>query len=202
MLSHSATARARRTLLLAGALLSCTSCRKDDTGVISDTAGSAAARPELAAATSGQPAPRENPAQPVRTAFTETEPPAVKSAAPSQGCSVDRVGDQAPADVSSVSRKAETRLLGWAADQATKTVPPVVVIELDGPKRWFAAAARTLERPDVAQALDAPALVASGWELVADFSGVEPGTYEVRIFEVTSGGFPLVCDPKRHIEIK
>ncbi len=105
-------------------------------------------------------------------------------------------------DVIPVTR-APARLIGWAADVAAKAVPPVVVIELQAGKvRLFAPAVRATPRPDVAEAMKAPALTASGWDLQADFSTVPPGTYDVRILQVSSAGVPTSCDPKRRLEVK
>lgn len=92
---------------------------------------------------------------------------------------------------------------GWAADVAAKTVPPVVVIELtDGKKRFFAPAVHASPRPDVGAAFGAPSLTGSGWDLVADFAALPPGVYDVHVLEVSPGGYPFVCDPKRKLEIR
>ena len=115
---------------------------------------------------------------------------------------MDKVGKQSAEASTDIGRSGELHLIGWAADVASKMVPPVVIIELNGAKRWFAPAVRATPRPDVAAAFAIPGLVASGWDLLADLSPVPVGNYDVRVLEVSSAGFPLVCDPKRRLNVK
>jgi len=136
------------------------------------------------------------------TPFSDQLPPALQHPAAAEGCAVDRIGDHAASEVSAVARAEQTRLVGWAADAATKTVPPVVVVELAGAKHFFAPAVRATPRPDVAEAMKAPSLLAAGWDLLADFSAVPPGKYDIHILQVSAAAFASVCDPKRQIELK
>jgi hypothetical protein len=206
-LGVSTSSRLLRAAACASVLVSCPSCRKDDTQVPGETpllATTPGVSPSAAtlAASGASPTVTVPPVEVPLTQFSKDEPPAVRDPAPSDGCSIDAVGDQKDQAVSQAKRTGEVRLIGWAADQATKTVPPVAIIELAGPSHWFAPAVRATPRPDVAAALGVPSFGRSGWDLLADFSAVPAGVYDVRIRQVSAAGMPLVCDAKRRIEVK
>jgi hypothetical protein len=101
-----------------------------------------------------------------------------------------------------VDRAAPTLLVGWAADINKKTVPPVVIVELVGEGRYFAAAVRASPRPDVAEVMKAPSLVGAGWDLLGDFSPVPPGAYDLRLLSVSAEGIPEMCDPKHKLVVR
>jgi hypothetical protein len=136
------------------------------------------------------------------TAFDVKEPTALHSPARDDGCALDQIASANAAAVTDVSRQGEVRFVGWSADTTNKTVPPVVVIELDGAKKYYAAAVRSTPRPDVAQTFGAPNLVTAGWDLLATFSSVDPGVYDVRVLGVSSAGDAVTCDAKRKLSVK
>lgn len=136
-------------------------------------------------------------------------PQPFKAAAPSAacnpvkiaGCALDVV-DGAPAtDLVTVKRSSSPNLIGWAAE--AETVPPVVIVELVGPKKkFFAPATRATKRPDVAAANHAPALVDSGYDLIGVLSDVEPGTYAVHLIQVGASGNSTECDSRRQLKVE
>jgi hypothetical protein len=138
----------------------------------------------------------------VVTPFDVKEPTALPSPSPAEGCSLDKVGLDSAAETTEVSREGDVRLVGWAADTNAKTIPPLVVIQLTGNKKYYAPAVHATPRPDVAQAYGAPNLVGAGWDVLGNFSKVDPGLYEVRILEVSPAGDALVCDPKKKLTVK
>jgi len=184
-------------------------CHRDDPGTTGAAATQGAAEPStvapvssIAAAASATAAPAALvPVVLVPTVFDTKEPSALHAAAPIEGCALDRVGDATATDTTEVSRTGEVHLIGWAADVANK-VAPVVVIELAGAKKYFAPAVHATPRPDVAAFFNIASLRGAGWDVLAQFVNVAPGTYDVRVFEVSVAGDALVCDPKRKLSVK
>jgi hypothetical protein len=105
-------------------------------------------------------------------------------------------------EATEVSHEAEARFVGWVGDIASKTVPPVVVVELLGAKKYYAPAVHSTPRPDVAQTFGAPSLTGSGWDLLATFADVAPATYELLILGVSPAGEAVTCNTKKKIIVK
>jgi hypothetical protein len=117
-------------------------------------------------------------------------------------CALDQLGPTPATDSMTVTREGDVGFIGWAADPADGTVPPVVTIELVGPQKYFAAATRLTKRPDVAEVLKAPALIDSGYDAAASFAAVEPGVYDVRVTQVTAWAEVLTCETRRKIKVQ
>ena len=136
------------------------------------------------------------------TSFAPGRPSSVCSPEKTGSCSLDTIEFAEPVGVVPLKRFVPARFVGWAADGATGTVPPIVFLELDGPSRYHAAAARITPRADVARILKAPALVHSGYDLLALFDAVEPGEYAVHVLQVSASGHASICDTRRRISVE
>src|SRR6185503_3623115 len=117
--------------------------------------------------------------------FSPRKPTSMGSPAQLTTCALDHVAEGPAKTVSTVERTYTVRLIGWAADTSTGTVPPVVVIELAGKQTYYVKAVRLTKRPDVAAALKMPALVNSGYDAMASFRVVEPGEYAFNVLQVS-----------------
>ncbi len=115
------------------------------------------------------------------------------------GCSLDAIDGNTPAIM---ERSGKPLLHGWLADIAVGIVPPHFEMVLRG-QQDFALRAHGGDqpRPDVAKYFDEPGLTQSGYEIIADASGVPPGDYSV-VFLYTSEGQPVQCNPQVRITVK
>jgi hypothetical protein len=145
--------------------------------------------------------PVEPPAVLEEQAFKAQKPTSIASAVEATPCALDRVGDAPAEAVTTITREKPVLLMGWAAHGATGTSPPVVVVELSGKKRFFAAATR-VKRPGIAAELKTPGLLNSGYDLLASFSAVPPGEYAVRILQVSLAGDAFLCDTEKKIKVQ
>lgn len=119
----------------------------------------------------------------------------------SSSCSFDRFDGLARETVSVVKDKSKVNLNGWMGNPASTGAPGPIVLEMDGPSKFYFAGKRSLKRPDVAAALKKPVLVDSGWESNVDLSAVPPGSYKLHLImlDEQSGS---VCDPNGTIVVK
>lgn len=189
------------------AVASSAGCRRDDTTAPGPVGAPLQPLGSASTSASAYPVPAPSapsaPAVPVlATAFDVKEPTAFHSPSKSDGCALDQVGGASAAEATEVLRKGEVPLIGWAADTDSKTVPPVVVIKLDGAKKYYAAAVHATPRPDVAQSFGAPGLAGAGWDLLATFSNVAPGTYGLHVLAVQPTGDTVLCDSKKKLTVK
>jgi hypothetical protein len=130
--------------------------------------------------------------------------------APAQvaSCALDNVGGVAATAVMRVKRLRGTRLIGWAADADSGTIPPVVLIELvsgdvkTGEEKFYAPASRTTRRPDRAEAVKALPLVDAGYDLLASFKDVPRGEYAVNVVQVNVSGNVVTCDTQRKLKVE
>jgi hypothetical protein len=138
-----------------------------------------------------------------RDAFHTTAPSALCSPVVTESCALDAV-DRAPAaQVTAVKREGTVVLVGWAADGAGGMVPPVVGLELIGEtKKFYAIASRVTKRPDVAAAWKVPAFVDSGYDAKTTFEEVEPGDYEVHVFQISASTNALTCNTRRNLTVE
>lgn len=136
------------------------------------------------------------------TSFAPERPSSACAPKQTQSCSLDTIEFAEPVGVVPLKRFVPARFVGWAADGATGTVPPIVIIELDGAHQYYAAATRLTPRADVARISRAPALVRSGYDLLALFQAVEPGEYAVHVLQVSTAGEALICDTRRRISVE
>jgi hypothetical protein len=138
-------------------------------------------------------------------AFKAAVPSSLCSPQKPGGCQLDGVRGIGAndTDASIVRRDEVVSLMGWGADAAAGTVPPVIVIEIAGPtKKFYASATRSMKRPDVAVALNAPGLANAGFEMLASFRNVDPGDYLVNIFQVNAAGEALACETHRKLRVE
>lgn len=139
----------------------------------------------------------------VEEAFRTERPSSFASPTKSNSCALDTVEGAPCADVATVRASENVRLVGWAADGSTETVPPIVVLELTrGKKSLYARARRITKRPDVAAASKVQAFSDSGYDVLANFQGVEPGEYSVTVLQVTDAGNALACDTRKKLKIE
>jgi hypothetical protein len=118
-------------------------------------------------------------------------------------CALDYVGDVAAADVMRVKRGRDTRLIGWAADADSGTIPPVVLIELvSAEKKFYASASRVTRSAGVAGGVTALPLVDAGYDLLASFKHVAGDEYAVNVVQVNVAGKVLTCDTKRKLKVE
>jgi hypothetical protein len=175
----------------------------DDPPVPQETPKSAGSV-HAAAASASAPATPPEPPEPPLTAqpFVAGVPPALCTPEKIEGgCNLDAIGSAPATDLNTVKRDRETLFVGWAADDVM--VPPVVFVQLIGPKKTFwAPATRRTKRPDVAAASKAPALVNSGYDLLASLEDVDPGEYSVQVAQITSTGKALLCNTRRKVKIE
>jgi hypothetical protein len=110
-----------------------------------------------------------------------------------------------------VNRNDSVRFVGWAADGATSTVPPVIVVELarektekteKKPLSLYARARRLSKRPDVAKSLNVPAFVDAGYDVLGTFEAAEPGEYTVNVLQVTEAGNAIACDTRKKLKVE
>ena len=148
-------------------------------------------------------APPEPPEPPLTAQpFVAGTPPAMCTPEKLEGgCNLDAIGGAPATDLNTVKREGETLFVGWAADDVT--VPPVILVELIGPKKTFwAPATRKTKRPDVAASSKSPALLHSGYDLLASLNDVDPGEYAVQVAQITSTGKALLCNTRRKVKIE
>jgi hypothetical protein len=134
-------------------------------------------------------------------AFKAQKPTTLTGAVESTPCALDRVGDAPAEELTAITRGKPVLLMGWAAHGATGTSPPVIVIELSGKKKFYAAATR-VKRPGIAAELKTPGLLNSGYDMLGSFSAVDPGEYKVRVLQVSAGGDAFVCDTKKKLKVQ
>jgi hypothetical protein len=134
------------------------------------------------------------------TAFVAERPSSLCSPTKSSTCNLDMIGYMPAADVNPVERDVPVQMIGWASDDGS--APPIVLLELAGAVQYYSAAIRGTQRPDVAAALKAPALLHSGYDLFVSFRDVDPGRYSVNVVQVTSSGRSLICDTHRKILVR
>jgi hypothetical protein len=166
----------------------------------------AAESARAAAAVSASAAPAPPPEEPLTVEPFKAEPPSILcSSAKSKSCYLDNVaGVVATNDKSAtVTHDGTATILGWAVDDVSKTIPPVVVLELVGAKKkFYGAVTHRSERPDVANVLGSPSLVLAGFKMLASFGDVEPGEYLVQVVQVTAEGNSLSCSTERKIKVE
>lgn len=84
---------------------------------------------------------------------------------------------------------------GWAFDKASGTAPEKVFLQLvseDHRNSRIVPALRGTKRPDVAQALGAPAAVGAGFDVTVDTSGLPAGKYAISVVQEADDK-TLVC---------
>lgn len=179
-------------------------CREPGTAIVDIPKAAESARAAAAAAAKASGAPASEP-PPVlaEEAFKAAPPSGVCAAVKSAPCAFDGVAGGVAQDITTVKREGTAPFFGWAADATTTAIPPVVIVELVGTgKKFYAAATRATKRPDVAQALSQPALIDSGYDVLASFHDVDPGEYSVQIVQITAAGTGLTCDSRRKLKVE
>ncbi len=88
------------------------------------------------------------------------------------------------------------RMIGFATNSQSGTVPASVRIVLLGGTAWGIEARTGLERPDVADYFRVPAFSSAGYQADAGFDDVPPGEY--RVFVIGTDGSTEVACPSHH----
>jgi hypothetical protein len=166
----------------------------------------AAESARAAAASASAAAPTPAPEEPLTVEAFKAQPPSVLCApTKSEACYLDNVGGVVAADdkSSKVTHDGTSVIIGWAADVETKSVPPVLLLELIGAKKeFYGAVTHRMERPDVASVLGSPTLAQAGFRMLASFADVDPGEYLVQVVQVTASGNSLSCTTRRKIAVE
>ena len=82
-----------------------------------------------------------------------------------------------------VKRGTAYKLIGFATNSETSTVPKSIVILLVGAESYGISATTGLERPDVATYFKIPALASAGYQIDAGFDAVNPREYAVFVLD-------------------
>lgn len=139
------------------------------------------AAPSSAVPAASTPAPA-----PTTGAFAMLAAPATTSAATTASCNLDAV-EGVPLGAKPLARGGSALFAGWAAASSGAAVPSTVTIVLTGAHAYAVAAPTGAPRPDVAKAQGKPELAMSGYQVKADMSEVETGTYKVELRYDASG---------------
>jgi hypothetical protein len=200
--------RARQSLkrlmgigLLTASAAGCDRATQEGAPTPSAAPGESASAAAAPAPSSSAPVPEPPPA-PIEDTFRLEKKSPLSTPVKMNSCAVDLVNDVRPADgTASAGREQPVHINGWAGDGAALKVPPVVVVQLVGAKRYYIPAFR-YSRPDVAEASKAPEFVHAGYQVMAWFKDVEPGVYAVQILQVNAAGEAITCDPKTKIKVE
>lgn len=98
---------------------------------------------------------------------------------PGGGCALDAVDGAIAGAATPVGGQAV--LSGWGAPADPAAPRDAVLVLVGAEARYSAPLALSVERPDVAEALQREDARASGFDLRASFTGVAPGQYAVRV---------------------
>lgn len=191
----------RSVVTLACALWGCEPTASPELVAAAKTVHSAEAA--SAAVVAAKPTPLGAAPSLVEEAFREGRPSSFGSPAKVSSCALDLVDDAPIGDVATIKEDENVRLVGWAADGATGSVPPVVVVELARPKKaFYVRARRVTKRPDVATASKVEAFVDSGYDVLSNFQIVEAGEYSVTVLQVNDAGNALACDTRKKLKVE
>ena len=113
-------------------------------------------------------------------------------------CVLDQI-DGVVANSWTVKKSAPAKLDGWVSS-STKQVPLQFMLVLKGEQVYGFAGKAEVARPDVAQALNSPALATSGFSMIADFSSVQPGVYQALALNRVASGNEF-CNFQRQITV-
>lgn len=168
--------------MLALALMACEKKKGEE-------APAAAPKAETApAAQTGQPAPGE------QQGFSKAVPKAIagkKIGGPAGKANAELLNKKKFKDILEVKGSDGFTLEGWAVDDAGKSVPETVVIELynakTGAKYYAPASRQTRDRSDVADFFKEPGFKKAGYIAKADIASVPAGEYEVIVVQVIDG---------------
>jgi hypothetical protein len=139
----------------------------------------------------------------IEEAFRAERPSSFSNPEKANSCGLDLIDGAGIGDVATVDADQNVRLVGWAADGATGTVPPIVVLELTREKKsLYARARRVTKRPDVAAASKVQAFAESGFDVLGNFQNVPPGEYSVTVLQVNDAGNALVCDTRKRLKVE
>lgn len=116
-------------------------------------------------------------------------------------CALDKINTQpAAGQVTNLEAGAQARFSGWVSD-ASRKVPSGFKITLKGEAATYVADAKADRgRPDVARALNAPALANAGFNSVASLAGVAPGRYDVGLL-IEGAGKSAYCRTTARVEV-
>lgn len=128
-----------------------------------------------------------------------TYTPAAQPPAPGGNCALDAIAGAPPAGAK-VKLGTAPVFAGWLGN-ADQLVPEQAQLILTGSDSAYAFDIRAGDaRPDVATALSAPGLAASGYNSQLAFEGVTPGSYALSI--VTPGSAVVECNLNVTIQVE
>jgi hypothetical protein len=150
-------------------------------------AGAAVARAEVPAG-----------AQFALDARTEQEIVAMKETA---ACSLENIVTMADMSTNagsapnsySVTKGKAYKLIGFATNKDTGSVPANIRLTIVGPKVYAIDTVTGSNRPDVATYFKVPAFANAGYQADAAFDDVEPGEYRVFAIEKSASGDAIAC---------
>lgn len=128
-----------------------------------------------------------------------------RATAPKEGgrCFLDRVGDQAVAQVGELLRLRHgerMRLDGWAFDPETGTTPPEATFRLDSDAGAYEVSARRVDRSDLAEAFHNSAYAKAGLAVDGPLADIPRGTYDVKVVQ-KRGDERVACDLGFQVEV-
>jgi hypothetical protein len=93
----------------------------------------------------------------------------------------------------SVTKGKAYKLIGFATNKDTGSVPANIRLTIVGPKVYAIDTVTGSTRPDVADYFKVPAFASAGYQADAAFDDVEPGEYRVFAIEKSASGESIAC---------
>jgi hypothetical protein len=194
----SGTRTARRRALALAAATSLVGCERSEPLILappSEHLSDLASRGLGAASLKGTPVIIER-------AFVAADPSVGCTGEASTACALDSFAGGAAVGSVVVDRQHAVRFSGWATNVAGTAVPAIIVVRLASATSFDLPVLERTRREDVARALKAPAAELSGYDLLASFTNVDPGSYSVSVLSVEETGNAFTCATKLQVEVE
>ncbi len=120
-------------------------------------------------------------------------------------CSIDAVNAPQPGQVITIKKADGMNVRGWAFDDKSGTVPPILALQLvsttSGDQRYYANLTRQGNREDLAKAFGKSEYSGAGYAALVDSSSLQPGLYYILVIQ-KSDKLNLVCSTYRKLDVK
>lgn len=159
-----------------------------------------------APAPAAAPAAATGPAPVISSVLTKDAPSELKGSpfeAAGQ-CSIDLVNSAmlGAAPEFTVNRADGLNVDGWALDEATTTIVPIVVLQLaKEQERYYAMLGRHAGRDDLIKAFGKPDFANAGYAASVDIASLPAGQYEVSVIQ-KGAEKNMVCSTNRKMNLK
>lgn len=110
-------------------------------------------------------------------------------------------GSAASGNAFTVQRGKPYKIIGWAINKESSTVPGHIKIVLAGDKLYERAVSTGLSRPDVVDFFKTPGFGTAGYQIDARFDSVPPGTYRLFVLDTTKQP-NLVCPTQQTLTVQ